>query len=85
MEELKSEDIKELIEEYPTKNKEGFIHSEIMEIIIKYGIPSDTFFDALGVNTCMMIDGDMVTYHCDIMTALYCVVEGREKHPWEWD
>ena len=21
----------------------------------------------------------------DIMTALYCVIEDREKHPWEWD
>jgi len=85
MKKLESKNVQKLIEEYPTKHKEGFIGSEIITIINEYGISSDTFFDALGVNTCMIIDGDMVTYHCDIITALYCVLEGREKHPLEWD
>jgi hypothetical protein len=85
MDTLKSKDVQKLIEEYPTKHKEGFIGSEIITIINKYGISSDAFFDALGVNTCMIIDGDMITYHCDIITALYCVLEDRDKHLWEWD
>jgi hypothetical protein len=85
MENLTSKNIEEYINNYPTKHKEGFIGSEIMDILEKHGVNNDKFFDALGINTCTIIDGDFITYHCDVLKGLYCVIEDREQSFEEWD
>jgi len=82
---LTSKNVENFIYEYPTKNKEGFVGSEIKFILDKYKIDEDKFFEALGVNTCMMIGGEFVTYHCDILKGLRCVIEKREQTFEEWD
>lgn len=83
--ELNSKNIKEIINNYPTKHKEGFTGKEIKSLIKEYDLDSDKFYEVLGVNTCMIIDDETITYHCDIETTLYCLVENRDKHYWEWD
>lgn len=85
VEKLTSENVEDFIYEYPTKNKEGFVGSEINTILEKYEIDKDKFYDALGVNTCMMIGGEFVTYHCDVLKGLRCVIENREQTFEEWD
>lgn len=82
---LTSENVESFVYDYPTKHVQGFLASEIMTILEKYGIDNDKFYDALGVNTCMMIGGQFITYHCDILKGLLCVIENREQTFEEWD
>jgi len=78
--------LEELVYNYKTKNKEGFIHTEVLEILKLFPTTNkDKFFDALRGITCMMIGGEIVTYHCDIVTALNCGLENRNVTLSEWD
>ena len=83
--ELTSENLSDFIYSYYTKHKEGFLASEIKDILTKYNIDEDKFYEALGVNTCMIIDGQTITYHCDVEKGLRCVIEKRGENFYEWD
>lgn len=82
---LTIKNVDKFINEYPTKYEYGFIDSEINDILEKYNIDKDKFYTGLGVNTCMLINGETITYHCDILKGLYCVIENREQTFEEWD
>lgn len=78
--------IKERVYGFKTKHKEGFVQGEIDELLKDYpGINMDKFDNALMGITCMMIDDELVIYHCDIELALKCGIEEREPRSWEWD
>jgi hypothetical protein len=85
MKKLTSKNITNIVYSYPTKYEYGFTASEIKKLISEYEINEDNFNTALGVNTCMMIDNEIITYHCDIEKALFCVVENRTENSFEWD
>lgn len=82
---LTSENLTEFIDTYPTKHKHGFLGSETNEILEKFEIDKEKFYTAMGVNTCMIIEGQILNYHCDIELALRCVIENRDKTLDEWD
>jgi len=82
---LTSENLELFIDTYKTKHKEGFTSGEIEFILEKYKIDSDKFYEALGVNTCMVIGNDYITYHCDVEKGLRCVIEDRDQNILEWD
>ena len=78
--------IKESVYGFKTKHEEGFVMGEIDELLKEFpGINRDKFDGALTGITCMMIDDEMVIYHCDIELALRCGIEAREPRSWEWD
>ena len=80
-------ELKDLVNNYPTKHREGFITSEIKQIF-KHYYPQFTlkqFGEKLGVHTGMLKDGDSITYHCDVLTALSCLIEARNISVGEWD
>ena len=85
METLTSKNVEDLIYQYPTKNEHGCVASEIKDILTKYNIDEDKFYIGLGINTCMVINGETITYHCDIIKGLLCVIENREQTFEEWD
>lgn len=85
MDKLTSENLSEFIDSYPTKYQYGFLGCETNEILEQYNINKDDFYKALGVNTCMIMDGQILNYHCDIELALRCVIENRDKTLEEWD
>lgn len=75
-----------VVYEYPTKNKQGFIYEEIEELLKKYPkINRDKFNEAMWGNTCMMVEGKLVMYHCDVFKALQCGIENRNLTLGEWD
>jgi len=87
---LTSKNVNDFIYGYPTRHKQGFIGKEINNIlekckINKSEIDKDKFYDGLGVNTCMVIGNDFITYHCDVIKGLLCVIEDREQTLGEWD
>lgn len=79
--------IKETVDSYKTKYKQGFTSSEVDDIVkTSYSdINMDKFNNALRGNTCMLIDNEIIFYHCDIIKALKCGVENRDLYPYEWD
>lgn len=71
---------------FPTKHKEGFIQSEIDQLLENYpNINKDNFDNALCGITCMMKDEQIVIYHCDIEKAILCGIENRNLSHAEWD
>lgn len=78
--------IEDYVNNYSTKNEQGFINKEIYELV-KYfpDIKIDKFEDALRGNTGMLINGECITYHCDIIKALKCGLENRILYWHEWD
>mgnify|MGYP001549494929 FL=1 len=80
------ENIREKIYNFKTKNKEGFVQSEIDMLLKDYpDINLDKLNSALRGITCMMVDNETVIYHCDIEKALRCGIENRNLRTWEWD
>jgi hypothetical protein len=75
----------EIVRNAKRKNEIGFTGSEIKQLLIDNNIDSDKFYDALGVNTCVMIDGEIITYFWDIEKALDCVINNRDMDITEWD
>lgn len=72
---------------YKTKHEEGFIKSEIDDLLKDYpNIDMDKFNDAMMGNTCIMNEADgIIIYHCDVEKALICGIEKRGLYSWEWD
>jgi len=72
--------------DFKTKNKQGFTNSEILKLLEKYpDIKVKDFNKAMGVHTCMMIDGEIISYHGDVQLALILCLEKREPKSYEWD
>lgn len=81
-----SKEIQDKIYSYKTKHKEGFLQTEIDTLLLDYpDINMDMFNDALMGNTCMVKDGKIVQYHCDIYKAIICGIENRGLRLSEWD
>ena len=75
----------EQIYNWKTKHKEGFTAEEIVDVCEFFNISPQDFTEKLGINTCIIRDGETITYHCDVDIAVRCCLEGREKTFAEWD
>lgn len=82
---LTSENVEDMVNDFPTKYVMGFTFAEISELLRMYKIDNDIFYNKLGVNTVGVVDGGFVTYHCDILKALLCIIENRDENLEEWD
>ena len=81
-----SKEIEDKIYNFKTKHKEGFLQTEIDTLLIDYpNINMDRFNDALIGNTCLVKNGKIVQYHCDIYKALMCGIQNRGLRASEWD
>jgi hypothetical protein len=78
--------IEQKVLNYKTKHEEGFMDSEVEELLKEFPeINMEMFNEALWGNTCMVIDEKIINYHCDIIKALRCGVENRKLRFEEWD
>ena len=78
--------IEKIVKEFPTKNKEGFTAKEQEELLKLFpGINKEKYDNALWGVTCIMVEDEIVIYHCDIITALRCGTENRNIRYYEWD
>ena len=80
-------DINNLVYGYDTQFKEGFTQKEIDEILEKFKgeINMEKYHEAMRGNTCVVIEGKVITYHCDLITGIRCGVENRSMTWLEWD
>jgi len=53
----------------------GFTNDEAKQIVRKYGVTDmEVFNECLGCNTCMIIDGEIINYYCDIARVVCCAL-----------
>jgi hypothetical protein len=59
----------------------GFTNDEANQILRKYSVTDmEAFNDGMGVNTCMIIDDQIINYHCDIARAVcYALKKQNEE------
>ena len=63
--------LREFIDEYPTKHDMGFVDNEVKELISLFPeINMEKFFESTNGNTCMLYEGETISYHCDILQAI---------------
>ena len=79
-------ELHDLVYDWPTRHKEGFMPDELKEIRDKFPqMDMDKWDDAMMGNTCMMFEGQFCIYHCDVLVALRCGLEKRDQTLMEWD
>jgi len=61
-----NKELQDLVYNYKTKYKEGFTDLEIKRLLIQLKIDEESFNKSLGVNTCMIKDNQIITYHSDV-------------------
>lgn len=67
---------KKIVEDYKTKYTQGFIESELKDLCKQLNIKESDLNEALGTNTCMLIDDDVITYWCDVENAVSKIFTG---------
>jgi len=78
--------IEPILAGFDTKHELGFTQAEFKEIISNLPkINMKKVNDAMFGNTCAMIDEEIIYYHCDVRSAIYCGVENRDQTIAEWD
>jgi hypothetical protein len=79
--------LEDLVYNYPTKNKEGFINEEQQVLIAMFPeMNMDKYWGAQNHITCMMDEnGKFIIYHCDVLLSLRCGLENRDVTIAEWD
>lgn len=82
---LTVKNLSEVIDNFPRKHKHGFVASEVDALLKKYGINKKAFSKEMGINTAMVIDGEVVNYDSDIQKSIQCLLQGRTKNVFEWD
>lgn len=77
--------LEEMVYTFPCKYTQGFVDEEINELLAFYNIERKDFNDKHGINTCMLIDNEIINYHCDIYSTINCCLQKRNKNSFEWD
>ena len=79
--------IRDLVYSYPTVSEHGLLDGEVRKLVNdnfkKFNW--DKYYDAMMGNTCMMYEGKLVNYHCDVVTGIKCGLENRDIKLSEWD
>jgi len=70
-----------------SKNKLGYTNKEVLDIIRPLKIHHKKFWKKFGVNTCALDEktGEVLVYGYDILLAIKCCLQDREKTIYEWD
>lgn len=78
--------VREKVYGYKTKHPEGFTNLELETLLQDYpNLNKEKFDYALMGITCMVKDGEVIIYHCDIESAINCGIENRNITLSEFD
>lgn len=79
--------IHNFINDYKTEHPWGFNTSELKDVISNFpDVDMEIFNEEMMGNTGVInTDGDFVTYHCDVIRALFCGMRHRKSNSVEWD
>ena len=65
--------IEKQVNNFQTKYSQGFTSNELQEFLTENypQFVGEKFNKAMGMNTCQIIDNEVIHYHIDIITALH--------------
>ena len=69
-----NKELQDLVYNYKTKYEEGFTDLEIKRLLIQLKIDEKSFYKLLGVNTCMIKDNQIITYHSDVFKTFRAMI-----------
>lgn len=85
-------ELEDLVYNYePTQEQGGFTAVDLELFLLDTKlyeagkVTAGIVLSKMGTVTCTMYKGTFCYYHCDILTALRCVLEDREMYEHEWD
>jgi len=82
----KQVNLHDLVYNFKTKHKGGFTEADQQKLLKKFPkINMEKYKNAMMGHTCVMVDGELVIYHCDVLGALRCGLENRNLTEAEWD
>jgi len=74
---------------YKTEYEKGLNSDEMRDVYLffesKYKMNIEKYYDALMGNTCIIVNGRILTFHCDVVKALVCAIENRDMYGYEFD
>lgn len=83
---MTNKEIYDLIYSYPCKSVYGFNPHEVKDVLTRFpNINMDKYNNTMMGNTCMMDDGLIITYRCDLLLGINCGLENREPKAYEFD
>lgn len=83
---MTNKQIEKIVYDYPCNSGYGFNSLEIKDILSKFPtINMDKWYNAMMCNTGLVDDGEIITYHCDVLKGIICGVENRDLKIYEFD
>ena len=84
---MNNDSVHDIVDGYKTNSEHGYSSKEIESLLDTHfpDIDHKVFYEKLGVNTGMIENGVLLTYHCDIERTLNIIIEDRDMYPWEFD
>ena len=82
-------EVSEYVLGFESKHSQGLINTELEEVLehfkLTHTLNMDKYYTAMYANTCMVIEGEIVSYHQDVIHGIVCAIEDRELTVGEWD
>lgn len=78
-------EIREAVDSYDTRYQHGFTNKEFEDLCEQLGADTQAVREKIGVVTCMIIEEEIITYHCDVELGLRLYFENREPTLFEFD
>lgn len=69
--------LEKIVYNFRNKYEEGFTSEEMSRLCKELKVDKDQFNEALGINTCVLIEGETITYHRDVLNALNKILNGN--------
>jgi hypothetical protein len=70
-------DIRKIVNDYPTKYTYGFTNDELNSLLKLNDLDIQEVHENMGVNTCMIIDNQEITYHTDIIRGIQLTINKK--------
>jgi hypothetical protein len=67
-------DVRKIVNDYPTKYSYGFTDEELNSLLKSNDLDIQEVYNNMGVNTCMVIDEQVITYHTDIIRGIQLTI-----------
>jgi len=80
-------EVTKIVHDYPIEEVIGFTSIEQTLLLNDHFSDMDVtrYYGSMLGNTCMVIEGQTRTYHCDVITGIMCALEDRDMTYFEWD
>lgn len=75
--------LEEFIYTFPSKYREGFLQDEIREILYEFDIKLKEYAKNSGINTCMIIGKEIISFKHDVLRALELCIYKKTNIMWD--